>query len=269
MQPKGCVLIIAGSDPSGGAGIQADIKTVTMLGGYAAAAIAALTAQNTFGVKEVLAVPADFVARQVRLVLEDIGADAIKTGMLLSAEVIHAVADVLEDYPDIPLILDPVMAAKGGAPLLQGDAVEALITPNVPEAEMLAKGDNPMTRLSNDPIGSVEDMRRAGKALLAMGCRAVLMKGGHLEGDTVTDILIIGSSDRRVIDFTSPRLTTCHTHGTGCTLASAIATGIARGMGLEAAVKQAHAYVYEAIRTAPGLGKGCGPVNHSHPLISD
>jgi hydroxymethylpyrimidine/phosphomethylpyrimidine kinase len=260
----GRVLIIAGSDSGGGAGIQGDLKTVTALGGYGMTAITALTAQDTRGVHGILDVPADFVAQQVKVVLEDIGADAIKTGMLHTASIIEAVADALLPYPDIPLILDPVMVAKGGAALLKPQALEALkrrliprallITPNIPEAEMLL-GTN---------IANLTDMRSAAEALLALGSRAVLLKGGHLEGDKVTDILI--AADRRIVELSSPRIPTRHTHGTGCALASAIAAGIAQGMELEEAAARAHAYVQKAILTAFGLGAGHGPLNHGHTM---
>lgn len=264
---KGRVLIIAGSDPSGGAGIQADIKTVTALGGYAAAAITALTAQNTLGVFGIHPVPAEFVTQQVRLVLEDIGADAIKTGMLHDAQIINAVADVLDDYPAIPLVLDPVIVSTSGAPLLQSDAIELLkkrliprariMTPNVPEAQLLLGGE----------ISVMESrhLEKAGRQLLTLGSQAILIKGGHLAGSEVTDILLTTRASQVAVGvLTSPRIATTHTHGTGCTLASAIATGIAQGMALEAAVAHAKSYVYEAIRNAPGLGKGHGPLNHGY-----
>ncbi len=264
---KGRVLIIAGSDSGGGAGIQGDIKTVTALGGYASTAITALTAQNTLGVFGIHEVPEDFIVQQIKVVLEDIGADAIKTGMLHKASVIEAVAEALTPYPDIPLILDPVMMAKGGTVLLEPAAVATLkakliprallITPNIPEAELLSGGI----------IKTVDDMRSAGEYLLALGSQAVLMKGGHLEGETVTDILIErGAGKSRITQLTSPRIHTRHTHGTGCTLASAIATGIAQGMDLEESATRAHVYVQRAILTALGLGFGHGPLNHGHTM---
>lgn len=257
----GRVLIVAGSDPSGGAGIQADIKTVTALGGYAMTAITALTAQNTEGVFGVHDVPPAFIALQMRLVLSDIGADCIKIGMLHSAEVIAAVADVLAaDAPNVPLVLDPVMVAKGGHALLQPSAVASLkehlvgrarvITPNLPEAAVLA--------------GDGGDALSLAARVLALGPRAVLLKGGHGAGDEVTDILAEAGAEPAV--FVTPRLKTRHTHGTGCTLASAIATGLAQGLSLAEAVGRARAYVLEAIRTAPGYGKGHGPLNHAHTV---
>jgi hydroxymethylpyrimidine/phosphomethylpyrimidine kinase len=261
---KGRVLIVAGSDSGGGAGIQADIKTVTMLGGFAATAITALTAQNTLGVFGVLPIPPDFIRQQIEVVLDDIGADAVKTGMLHDTAVIEAVTDVLTARAGaIPLVVDPVMVAKGGAPLIEPGAIEALkrllipraavLTPNLPEAEIL----------SGRTIDSLAAMQDAAAALLALGCRAVLLKGGHLAGDTVHDVLVAASGTR---EWHSPRIDTPHTHGTGCTLASAIATGLAQGLVVAAAVERARDYVRRAILSAPGIGSGHGPLDHGHPL---
>ncbi len=256
------VLIVAGSDSGGGAGLQADIKTVSALGGYAMTAVTALTAQNTLGVFGVVGVEPAFVQQQMRVVLDDIGADALKTGMLHDAAVIEAVCQVLESLePGIPVVVDPVMVAQSGDSLLEPDAVEtlkgrlvpraAVLTPNVPEAE----------RLAGQEIRDVDDMTEAARALLDLGPAAVLLKGGHLEGKVVTDVLATHQGIER---FQSPRLETPHTHGTGCTLASAVATGLAQGMALRAAVVRARAYLQEALRSAPGLGRGHGPVNHGH-----
>ncbi len=261
---KGRVLIVAGSDSGGGAGIQADIKTVTALDGYAATAITALTAQNTQGVFGVLPVNPDFVRQQIDLVLDDIGADAIKTGMLYDEAIINALADALEAYGEpVKLVVDPVMLAKGGAALIDPTAVAALkrrvinlatiITPNLLEAEKLA----------GTTIRTVDDMEHAAAALLTLGCEAALVTGGHLESSVVTDVL---ATSRGVQRFRSERIATKHTHGTGCTLASAIATGLAQGMEIKAAVERARAYVRRAIETAPGFGLGHGPVNHAHTL---
>ena len=260
---QGRVLVIAGSDSGGGAGIQGDIKTITCLGGYAATAITALTAQNTQGVFGIHQVPEAFIAQQIQLVLDDIGADAIKIGMLHKASVIDTIADTLTPYGHIPLILDTVMFAKGGAPLLQTSAIAnlktqlipkaALITPNIPEAEYL----------TGITITNEDDMLRAAEIILTLGCQAVLLKGGHLEGDVVTDILYSPEATTR---FTSPRQQTQNTHGTGCTLASAIATGIAQKLPLADTVKRAHSYVAEAISHAPNLGKGHGPLGHNYML---
>ena len=261
---KGRVLICAGSDSGGGAGIQADIKTVTALGCFAATAITALTSQNTKGVFNVLDIPTSFLRQQMTVVLEDIGADVIKTGMLHSAEVIRTIYNTLESLGDSSsLVVDPVMVAKGGHSLLQASAVDALkselihkadvLTPNIPEAEVLAGIE----------ITSVDDMRRAGECLLRMGARSVLIKGGHLTDDTLTDILLTQSEEKF---YSSPRLKTVHTHGTGCTLASAVAAGIAQGLELQIATDRARKYVFEAIRSAPGLGAGHGPLNHAHTI---
>jgi hydroxymethylpyrimidine/phosphomethylpyrimidine kinase len=262
---KGRVLIVAGSDSGGGAGIQADIKTVTMLGAFAATAITALTAQNTEGVHGVLPIDPAFIRLQMEVVLDDIGADAIKTGMLHDAPVIETVTAVLEErVADVPLVLDPVMVAKGGAPLIQTDAIESLkrrlvpraavLTPNLPEAEILCGRE----------IANLAAMREAARALLGLGCRAVLLKGGHLAGDTVHDLLATSSGIR---EWQSKRIDSRHTHGTGCTLASAIAAGLAQGMAVEAAVERARDYVQRAIASAPGYGRGHGPLDHAHPLL--
>ncbi len=260
----GRVLVVAGSDSGGGAGIQADIKAITALQGYAATAITALTAQDTTGVHGVFPVPPEFIQSQMRIVLGDIGADCIKTGMLHSAEVIEAVCRVLEtDGAGVPVVVDPVMMAKGGAALLEDDAVEtlrrrivplaAVLTPNLPEAEAL-------TGLA---IADTDDMEKAGLALLRLGAGAAFVKGGHMTGEMIHDVLV--SADGVEI-FIAPRTETVHTHGTGCTLASAIATGIAQGMALRDAVARAQAYVHEAIRRAPGLGRGHGPIGHAHTV---
>ena len=261
--PKmGRVLIIAGSDSGGGAGVQADIKAVTMMGGFAATAITALTIQNTLGVHGVHPVPLEVIAAQADAVLDDIGTDAVKTGMLGSVEVVRCVADIL-DRAGAPAVVDPVMIAKGGASLLAEDAVAAvrelmipraaLLTPNAPEAEAL-------TGLT---VTDLDGQRRAGEALLKLGAGAVLMKGGHVPGETVVDLLM---TPRGETLLEGPRIETRHTHGTGCTLASACAAGIAKGLPLEQAVAEAWAYVAEAIRRAPGLGAGHGPLDHGWPV---
>ncbi len=257
------ILIIAGSDSGGGAGIQGDIKTVTCLGGYASTAITALTAQNTLGVFAIHDVPANFIAQQINLVLSDIGADAIKTGMLNKESVITTIADALHEYSNIPLILDPVMFAKGGAALLAPSALSLLksrliplatiITPNIPEAEYLAEMS----------IKNITDMRVAAKKILLLGCKAVLLKGGHMESETVIDLLI---SNNEEAVFEQPRIHSKNTHGTGCTLASAIATGIAQKLSLYESVKRAREYVKIAIETAPNIGHGHGSLNHGHTV---
>jgi len=260
---RGRVLIVAGSDSGGGAGIQADIKAVTMLDGFAATAITALTAQNTEGVFGILPIAPDFIRQQMSVVLDDIGADAVKTGMLHDTAVIETVAAVLDERDPIPLVVDPVMVAKGGAKLIEDSAVDALkrllaaraavLTPNLPEAEILC----------GRAIDTVDAMKSAAEMLLGLGCGAVLLKGGHLPGDTLTDVLATADGFRT---WQSRRIDTRHTHGTGCTLASAIAAGIAQGLAIEAAVERARTYVMRAILSAPGLGRGHGPLDHAHPL---
>ncbi|RMD65095.1 MAG: bifunctional hydroxymethylpyrimidine kinase/phosphomethylpyrimidine kinase [Alphaproteobacteria bacterium] len=261
---RGRVLIVAGSDSGGGAGIQADIKTVTALGGYAATAITALTAQNTRGVFGVVGVEPDFIRKQMRVVLDDIGTDALKTGMLHTEAVIAAVADVLDELdPTMPVVVDPVMVATSGDVLLDPGAQSALIRRLLPQATVLTPNIPEAERLSGLAIPDVGAMREAAERLRVMGAAAVLLKGGHLPGATVHDVLVDAEG---VTVFESPRIETTSTHGTGCTLASAIAAGLAQGLELRHAVARARAYLYEAIRTAPGLGGGHGPVNHVHTV---
>lgn len=259
---KGRVLIVAGSDSGGGAGIQADIKAVTAMNGFAATAITALTAQNTEGVHGIVAIEPAFIAQQIEVVLTDIGADALKTGMLHSAEVIETVAAAFRKHAStMPLVVDPVMvASKGAHRLLLSDAEAAmrdvllpmatLLTPNLPEAEVLA----------GFAVRSEDDMRSAAEHLARLGAEAVLMKGGHLEGDRVVDLLF---HDGRFDRFEDARIQSRNTHGTGCTLASAIAAGLAQKMSLRDAVARARTYVRQAIEAAPGYGGGLGPLNHA------
>ncbi|MEP3890462.1 MAG: bifunctional hydroxymethylpyrimidine kinase/phosphomethylpyrimidine kinase [Hellea sp.] len=252
------VLIIAGSDSSGGAGIQADIKTCAAFGTYSATAITAVTAQNTMGVQQVEVMPAALVRAQIQSVLSDIGADVIKIGMLGSAEIIDVVAEEIEES-DAFIILDPVMVATSGDNLLDPDAIEILktrllpladlVTPNVPEAELL-------TGLK---IEDVDDLTKAGDALLEMNVYAALMKGGHLKGKSIVDVLV---SEEGANIMSGPRIHSRHTHGTGCTLASAVAACMAQGAPLEQAVMTAREFVFQAIKTAPKLGEGNGPLNH-------
>jgi hydroxymethylpyrimidine/phosphomethylpyrimidine kinase len=260
----GRVLIIAGSDSGGGAGIQADTKAVTCLNAFAATAITAITVQNTLGVFNIHEVPTNIVQQQIDVVISDIGADVIKTGMLATVPMINAVADTLDKRArKIPRVVDPVMRAKGGQALLADDAAEALInrivkgaalvTPNLPEAEVLiGRG-----------IKTIDDMRAAIEPLRALGAGAVLLKGGHLEGSDLVDMLITPDN---VTEFKDTRIETKSTHGTGCTLASAIAAGLAQKLSLHDAVVRARAYVRTALETAPGLGAGHGPLNHAHTV---
>ncbi|BCA80562.1 bifunctional hydroxymethylpyrimidine kinase/phosphomethylpyrimidine kinase [Desulfuromonas sp. AOP6] len=255
--PRGKVLTIAGSDSGGGAGIQADLKTITLLGSFGMSAITALTAQNTLGVKGVHPAPVDFVTAQIEAVLADLGTDTVKTGMLFSAEIVEEVARAIRVHA-LLAVVDPVMIAKGGAPLLQQEAIAAflkhllpvsyLLTPNLPETEAL-------TGLA---VRNEKDMERAARRLQQMGARNVLIKGGHLEGAAV-DLLL---ADDQLHRFAAPRLSTPNTHGTGCTYSAAIATFLAQGVPLIQAVEQAKTFITEAIRSTFDLGTGHGPVNH-------
>ncbi len=258
-EPQGRVLIVAGSDSGGGAGIQADIKAVTMMGGFAMTAITAVTVQNTLGVTGIHEIPPQTVRDQMKAVLSDIGADAVKTGMLHSVEIIEgAAAEIEAGAAEAALVVDPVMIAKGGARLLAENAVDALrqilipmatlLTPNVPEAEALTGRE----------IKTLDGQKAAADALLGLGADAVLIKGGHLEGAIVTDVL---ATQEAMHTMTSPRIDTRHTHGTGCALASAIAALLSQGVEMTLAVEAARDYVHEAIRTAPGFGQGHGPLN--------
>ncbi|KAA1180404.1 bifunctional hydroxymethylpyrimidine kinase/phosphomethylpyrimidine kinase [Rhizobium tropici] len=263
------VLSIAGSDPSGGAGIQADLKAFSARGVYGMAALTALTAQNTQGVTGVHPVPPSFVADQMNAIFADIRVDAVKIGMIANAAIADAVADILARHRNVPVVLDPVMIAKGGAALLAADAVDVLttrllplatvITPNLPEAAALLHDTEARNR---------EDMAHQALALAALGPSAVLVKGGHLAGGESPDVL---ASADRLTWFEAERLPTKNTHGTGCTLSSAIAAEIAKGLPLPEAVAAAKAYLAAAVAAAGQLsvGSGHGPVQHFHALWTD
>jgi len=253
-------LTIAGSDPSGGAGIQADLKTFHQFGVYGEAVITLITVQNTRGVERIEYLAADLVAAQIRAVLADIPPGAAKTGALGTREVIEAVAEIAGEFR-FPLVVDPVLFSKSGAPLIGPDAIEALktcllphaflITPNLQEAEILA----------GLQVSDVRAMRAAAEKLSALGPQAVLVKGGHLAGDA-NDLLLY---DGEWFEFPAPRIQTRHTHGTGCTFSAAITAALATGCDLPAAVGRAKQYISEAIRSGPALGAGAGPVNHFAP----
>ncbi|MDO7843837.1 bifunctional hydroxymethylpyrimidine kinase/phosphomethylpyrimidine kinase [Sphingomonas immobilis] len=309
------ILIVAGSDSGGGAGIQADIKTVTMLGGHAMTAITALTAQNTTGVQGVMPVPADFVVRQMRSCIDDIGVDAVKIGMIGSAETAHAVADVLEGllsspspsgegsgvgeisprpslaaFPtptpplkgrgfSVPVVFDPVMISTSGSVLADADTIAAfdrlmrlatLVTPNLPELEALVESLFPVRPERVEGLLFSSDAEknsastgsaRTGEYLARATGAALLVKGGHGEGDTLTDRLV--TADGEIAHWSNPRIDTRHTHGTGCTLASAIATGLGAGLPLVDAIERGIAFVRAALAHAPGLGAGHGPMGHA------
>ena len=255
------ILIIAGSDSGGGAGIQADVKTVGAMGGYAATAITALTAQNTQGVADILPTPPAFVARQVQTVLDDMGIRVIKTGMMVNAAIINAVADVL---PEISMVVDPVMVSKNGTALLDADGITAmtqrlfpkarLLTPNIPEAEVLL----------GRTIRTETDQSDAARALLDLGPQAVLLKGGHRpDGDQVFDFL---ATSEGVVRFTSPRLPGPAVHGTGCTLASGIAASMAQGLPLMNCIIRAHKYLHNAIKHSLTVGNGHPVLHHFHGI---
>jgi hydroxymethylpyrimidine/phosphomethylpyrimidine kinase len=258
----GKVLVIAGSDSGGGAGIQGDIKTITALGAYAATAVTAITVQNTLGVTGVHPIPVEMVIAQAQAVHEDIGVDVVKTGMLGEAEVVRAVAAWLRET-QLPAVIDPVMIAKGGHALLADTALSALRAELIPQAMLLTPNAPEAAALTGRRIETEADMRTAAQDLMAMGAKAVLMKGGHLEGMRLVDLLITRDDEVR---FEGERIATRHTHGTGCTLASAIAAGLANGAALTEAVAEARAYVVEAILRAPGFGAGHGPLDHAFVL---
>jgi hydroxymethylpyrimidine/phosphomethylpyrimidine kinase len=252
-------LTIAGSDSGGGAGIQADLKTFAAHGVYGTCAITALTAQNTLGVSAVHVVPAEFVTAQIEAVASDIGCDAVKTGMLATAAIVERVAAAIEALELPNLVVDPVMVAKSGDRLLDDDAVHAVrtvllrlarvVTPNVPEAEALA----------GMPVRSPQEAREAARRILRFGPAAVLIKGGHLPGDTITDLVVDGSHE---IELTGPRIVGRHTHGTGCTLAAALAARLASGQSLDEAARGAKAYVAGAMRQGIAVGAGYQPLGH-------
>lgn len=264
VKPKGRVLIIAGSDSGGGAGIQADIKTVSALGGYAMTAITAVTVQNTLGVTGVHPVPPEIVRAQVEAVMSDLGADTWKIGMMGSAAHVRAVIEVWYAAGDgAPVVLDPVMIAKGGESLLAEDAIDlirnelmpiaAIVTPNAPEAEALTGVE----------VRDLDGQMNAADILVnRLGAWSALVKGGHIGGEIVRDVLLTQDGYRV---FESPRIDSQATHGTGCTLASAIALYNAKGEGLEPSVDKARFYVMEAIRRAPGFGQGHQPLGHNWP----
>ncbi len=258
------VLVVAGSDPSGGAGIQADLKTLTAFGVYGMTAITALTEQNTNGVFDIFEIPIEFVVKQINCCLFDINAHAVKIGMLHSAELISAVLEALNNHnivsnKNVNIILDPVMVAKGGQKLLKENAIEALknfiyeaqpiITPNIPEAEIL----------TGMKINNLKDMENAGKEIIKLGASQVILKGGHMETQAITDLLINSSE---IYSIEAAKIKTSHTHGTGCTMASALSASLAKSIDIRHSFEIAHKYVNSAIKTTPRFGKGNGPINH-------
>lgn len=255
-------LTIAGSDSGGGAGIQADLKTFSALGVYGMSAITALTAQNTVSVQGVVEIDPDFVAAQIRSVVEDIGVDAVKTGMLSSAAIIFAVAKEIKRLRIDKLVVDPVMVAKSGDRLLREDAIESIIKELFPLAMVVTPNLHEASALSGLKVKGSEDMRRAAERIKSFGPRYVVVKGGHLEGNPM-DLLYDGET---FMEFTNIRHDTAHTHGTGCTYASAIAAGLARGLAVKKAVELAKDYITGAIEQGLAIGKGRGPVHHFYEL---
>ena len=259
MHPKSRVLIIAGSDSSGGAGIQADIKTITALGSYAMTAVTAVTAQDTKGVKKITPISTKNVQKQITMVLDDIGSDAVKIGMLHNSSIVKCVYSILKKYKLKNIVLDPVMVAKGGAKLINNSSIVYLkklllplsniITPNIPEAEIL----------TGYSISNKEDMIKAAKKILNMGSKNVLLKGGHLKNKMIFDIL---ASKKGIRIFSKKKIKTKNTHGTGCTLSSALATCLSQKKNVLKSCKISLKYVDQAIVSAPGYGKGFGPLNH-------
>ena len=258
------VLVIAGSDPSGGAGIQADLKTLTSFGVYGMTAITALTEQNSNGVFDILEIPIEFVVKQINCCLSDINANAVKIGMLHSADLISAVLEALFNNnivgnKKVNIVLDPVMVAKGGHKLLKENAIDALknfikvaqpiLTPNIPEAEIL----------TGIKINNLKDMKNVGKEIINLGASHVILKGGHMKALVMTDLLI-NSSEIHSIE--TSKIITNHTHGTGCTMASALSASLAKSIDIRQSFEIAHKYVNNAIKTNPKFGRGNGPINH-------
>ena len=259
------ILTIAGSDSGGGAGIQADLKTITVLGGFGMSAITALTAQNTLGVHGIFDIPPDFVAKQIDVVAHDIGIDAAKTGMLAQGDILQVVIDKIREHHITKLVVDPVMVAKGGALLVRGNIMEILkerliplayvATPNIPEAEVL----------TGKTIKTKKDMEESACHIYQMGAKHVVIKGGHLDGDAL-DIFFDG---RNFHEFHTARIDTPNTHGTGCTFSAALATGLGQGKSVLEAVTLAKNYITEAIRYSLDLGAGHGPTNHLAPITKE
>lgn len=255
------VLVVGGSDPSGGAGIEADIKTVTALGAYAMTAITALTVQDTEGISEIHAVPAGFVGRQLRTLLADIDAEAIKIGLLGSAEMVNVVALALQEAAaGVPIVLDPVLSSTNGTALLEPDGLHSLMTTLLPMASLVTPNLDEAAALTGRPVKTLEDMQAAAEALVGMGAGAALVTGGHLAGDELFDVLLDADG---ITTYEDRRIDSRHTHGTGCTLSSAIAAGLAVGKSLQEAVAEARRFVRRAIAAAPGLGSGKGPLGHA------
>ena len=262
------VLSIAGSDSGGGAGIQADLKTFAALGCYGMTAITALTAQNTCGVRAIHGVPPQMLRDQIDAVMEDIGADAVKIGMLHAPEIVHIVAEAIDRHALTNVVFDPVMVATSGAVLIDDAAVDVLVRELFPRAAVITPNLDEAALLVGSPLRSAQDMEQAAQALLDKGARAVLLKGGHLLGDSVIDLLVTHAGEK--IWMEAARIHTPNTHGTGCTLASAMAAHLALGASLVDAVQLARIFVREALQAGSQVrtGKGSGPLNHGHAPVA-
>lgn len=257
------VLTIAGSDCSGGAGIQADIKTISALGAYAASAITAVTVQNTCGVEAIHPIPPVFVEGQIKAVLKDIHPDAIKIGMVNDVDIIKSIASCLREFSPAYVVFDPVMVSTSGRRLLEDDAIETLTNELIPQTSLITPNLSEAEVLTGHPVTRVEEMKLAAKEIMQLGCRAVLIKGGHLKGGEMTDVLQVKGIDEPFL-FSAPSVESKNTHGTGCTLSSAIATYLALGNPVEKAVEKAKLYLYKGIEAGKNvqIGHGHGPLNH-------
>lgn len=263
-----CVLTIAGSDCSGGAGIQADIKTISALGAYAASAITAITVQNTCGVTGIHPVPPLYVKGQIDAVMTDIRPDAIKIGMINDVEIVKVIADSIKEYNPKFVVFDPVMVSTSGCKLIEDSAIEAITSMLIPLSTVITPNLSEAMVLTGKNLSGVESMTAAGKELLGMGCSSVLIKGGHLEGDDMCDVLCSAGEEKTYI-FKAGKIDSKNTHGTGCTLSSAIATLLALGHELPEAVAKAKDYVYKGIESGKDIhiGEGHGPLNHFHSPV--
>ena len=268
MRTYPCVLTIAGSDCSGGAGIQADIKTISALGAYAASAITAITVQNTCGVTGIHPVPPSYVKGQIEAVMDDIRPQAIKIGMINDTKIVEVIAEMLQKYQPQFVVFDPVMVSTSGCKLMEDEAIEAITTRLIPLATLITPNLSEAEILAGQKICTVEEMQRQAKEMLKLGCRGVLVKGGHLEGGRMSDVLQVSGEEAPHL-FAAPKVDSRNTHGTGCTLSSAIATYLALGETVTDAVEKAKQYVYKGIEAGKDvcIGHGHGPLNHFYSPV--
>ena len=269
MRTYPCVLTIAGSDCSGGAGIQADIKAISALGAYAASAITAITVQNTLGVTGIHPVPPAYVKGQLEAVMDDIRPKAVKIGMINDAEIVKVIAESILKYHPEYVVFDPVMVSTSGCKLMEDEAIEAITTRLIPLASLITPNLSEAEILAGQKISTVEDMKRQAKEMLKLGCKGVLIKGGHLDGGLMCDVLQTATEEAPHL-FTAPKVDSRNTHGTGCTLSSAIATFLALGEPMSVAVEKAKQYVYKGIESGNDvcIGGGHGPLNHFHSPVA-